>query len=110
MNWKHLNVIDDLNLIKHQSANQLVLIFKHSTRCSVSNMVLSRFERQWKNIDSSFYFLDLLKFRSISNNISDYFGIEHQSPQVLIIKDGKCVGNFSHNSINCIDLEKYTSS
>ena len=109
MNWKHLNDIKDLDFIKKESANKPVLIFKHSTRCSISQMVLSRFERQWANFEFSYHFLDLIEFRSVSNAVADDFDVEHQSPQVLIIKDNVCVETLSHNAINSIDLEKYTS-
>ena len=110
MNWKYLNNLNDLDLIKKKSTNNPVLIFKHSTICSISQMVLSRFEREWGNINFEYYFLDLLDFRNVSNAIADDFNIEHQSPQVLIIKDRKCVETASHNAINSIDLAIYTNS
>jgi bacillithiol system protein YtxJ len=109
MNWNLITDLADLETIKQQSHESPVLLFKHSTRCSVSSMVLSRFERQWANFNFSFNFLDLLEHRDISNAIAIEFDVVHQSPQVLIIKDGKCIETSSHNGINSIDLDKFTS-
>jgi bacillithiol system protein YtxJ len=83
------------------------LIFKHSTRCSISDAALSRFERDGKGLDESTikcYFLDLLQHRDISNAIATRYGIEHQSPQVLLISKGKCIFNESHMSISVSEI------
>lgn len=100
MSWINLSSLDQLTDIKSESFNKLVIIFKHSTRCSISKMVLSRFEREYDLIKSSSYFLDLLTHRDISDQISSDFDVKHESPQLLILKDGQCVGHASHNSIN----------
>jgi bacillithiol system protein YtxJ len=98
MNWIQLGIdvrLDDL------TKNKLpYLIFKHSTRCSISNMVLSRFERNHKDVSGDFYLLDLLNHREISNNISSHFNVGHESPQILFVKDGVCTLALSHNAIN----------
>jgi len=91
-----------INISKEQSASGLtVVIFKHSTRCSISSMALSRLESKW--IDNNIikpYFLDLLSYREISNEIAQLFDIEHASPQVLLIKNGSCFYHTSHNGIS----------
>tara|TARA_R110000850_G_scaffold46223_5_gene116405 strand:- start:186 stop:533 length:348 start_codon:yes stop_codon:yes gene_type:complete len=91
------NIIEDSN-----SLPMGALIFKHSTRCSISRMVLDRFRREW-NVpadDMSVYYLDLISFRSLSNEISEKFGVIHESPQVLLIKGGRSVYDASHNMIS----------
>lgn len=103
MNWIQLGIDVSLNDITRNKFPYL--IFKHSTRCSISNMVLSRFERNHKNVSGEFYLLDLLNHRAISNNISSYFDVEHESPQILFINDGVCKLALSHNAINTF---KYT--
>lgn len=102
MNWHILNSIEELDSIVEESASTPVVIFKHSTKCSISSMAKNRFERQWNYEDADIkpYFLDLIAKRDISNQIAETFGVEHQSPQVLLIKDGKCVYNDSHNGIS----------
>lgn len=106
MKWLPLTDISQLhaliNTSKEQSANgSTVLIFKHSTRCSISSMALSRLESKWENDQNiQTYFLDLLRFRDVSNEIANIFSVEHQSPQVLIIKNGKCIYHNSHNGIS----------
>lgn len=109
MNWNHLNTPEILEEIKEISTRQKVLIFKHSTRCSISAMALNRLERSWreeemKNIKP--YYLDLLTFRAISNQIEREFDVEHQSPQLIIIENGKAVYEASHYDINYQDLLK----
>jgi len=103
MNWIVLSEMDQLDYIDELSATKPVLIFKHSTRCSISSTALTRFERNYKPVDEEVmfaYYLDLLKFRSISNEIENRYQVEHQSPQTLLIKGGKCVHTSSHIEID----------
>jgi bacillithiol system protein YtxJ len=98
-NWPHITSLEDLEAVNKQSYNQTVLIFKHSTRCSISSAALGRMQRGWNHENAPIYYLDLIKHRDISNAIAQQFGIEHQSPQVLVIKDGICVQHESHFEI-----------
>ncbi|MFY8020513.1 MAG: bacillithiol system redox-active protein YtxJ [Bacteroidia bacterium] len=102
MNWNTLNNSEQLSDIDKMSFEHPVLLFKHSTRCSISMSALGRVERNWKDTDHSIikpYYLDLLNYRSVSNDIASHYGIEHESPQALIIKNGKCVYVASHLGI-----------
>lgn len=78
-----------------------VVLFKHSTRCSISSVALSRINSSSAEIcrDVECYFLDLLKFRNISDNVSETLDVEHASPQIIVIKNGVCVYDASHNAI-----------
>ena len=96
MNWVKLDNKNQLEEVKTLSEKQPVLIFKHSTRCSISSTSLNRLERAWKTDEIKPYFLDLIAFRDISNQIAEEFSVEHQSPQVLLIGQGKCVYHTSH--------------
>lgn len=92
-----------METLRVESRNQPVIIFKHSTRCSISHTALNRLERNWKEDEMASvksYYLDLLAYREISNQISDLFNVEHQSPQVIILKDGASVYNKSHFDID----------
>jgi bacillithiol system protein YtxJ len=112
MNWIKLQDEVELNKIKEESANQPVIIFKHSTRCSISSTALNRLERAWKDEEMKnvkAYYLDLITYRSVSNKIEEVFNVQHQSPQVLIIKDGKCIYHNSHLGINYDELQKKAS-
>lgn len=103
---------DIITLSKEQSANGLtVLIFKHSTRCSISSMALNRLETKWiDNEKIPAYYLDLLNHRDISNEIAHVFAVEHASPQVLLIKNGVCIYNASHTDISAADILEATKS
>ena len=83
-----------------ESFEHPVLVFKHSTRCSISRMALRQFETDW-NLDGKItpYFLDLLEYRPISNAIAERLGVVHQSPQVIVIKEGLAVYDASHEAI-----------
>lgn len=88
---------------------QPVVLFKHSTRCSISGTALNRLERHWKDsemADVKPYHLDLIAHRPISNRIAQVFGVEHQSPQLLLIRKGECVFNASHLDISYSDLKQ----
>ncbi len=102
MNWNNLESLAQLQIIDDESQSGLVLIFKHSTRCSICVTALNRLERKWKDSDSEKikpYYLDLLQHRDVSNAIAERYGIEHQSPQVLLISKGKCVYSATHLEI-----------
>ena len=80
------------------------VIFKHSTRCSISAVALQRLQKAEQPSDIDFYFLDLIAHRDISNKVAQVFGINHESPQVLLIKDGQCVFDESHLGIHMDDI------
>jgi bacillithiol system protein YtxJ len=100
--WNQLENESQWQNILDQSRIKPVLVFKHSTRCSISSMVLDRINRSWKagfEEKVSAWYLDLLSFREISNRIAAETGVEHQSPQLLLIKNGDCVKAESQNGI-----------
>lgn len=103
--WKHISSISHLDEIDKRSEEKPVVLFKHSTRCSISAMSLSRFERSYEG-DATFepYFLDLIANREVSNTIAERYGIRHESPQTILIKNGKAVFDASHMSISYTEL------
>ena len=101
--WEELQNTEQLEEIIRLSNTKPALIFKHSTRCGISRGVLKAFEKQFKDIDAHFYYLDLLKHRDISNAIAERFDVVHQSPQLLVLKNGKLVTHDSH--YNILDIE-----
>lgn len=109
MNYQELTALDQLNDIRRLSAAeglQAVAVFKHSTRCSISMMAWDRLRRQW-NFEAAvfpFYYLDLIQHRDISAAIAADFGVEHESPQLLVIKNGRCVYHASHSDISVPEL------
>lgn len=106
--WRILTDLGQLNEIIELSNQQPVLIFKHSTRCSISRFALKNFENEYDFSEEELqaYFLDLLEYRSISNEIANRFEVKHQSPQILLIKDGKCIYQESHDGIEVESLKR----
>lgn len=107
MDWNKLENIAQLQEIKVQSRDKPVLIFKHSTRCSISSMAWDRMKRNWKSEDSDKatpYYLDLISFREVSNEVAKAFDVYHESPQVILIKEGLAVYDNSHMGINYKDI------
>ena len=95
--WKTLTTEDQFfQLMKEEVA----VIFKHSTRCSISSMAKSRVEREWKNLEIPLHLLDLIQFREVSNSIAVTTGVEHQSPQLIVFNRGQVVYHASHNAIS----------
>lgn len=106
--WKALTTVDQLNTIEDLSKGKTQLIFKHSTRCGISRMVMSQFESAFDlDLNADLYYLDLLNYREVSNEAGYKFQVLHQSPQLLVIKNGVVVVHASHGTINEIDIEKY---
>jgi bacillithiol system protein YtxJ len=106
INWIPLTDLRQLNEIMELSHQQPVAIFKHSTRCSISRMALKQFENEFdlEGIVTP-YFLDLLNHRDISQEIATRFEVYHQSPQLILIKEGKAVYDASHSDIDALELK-----
>lgn len=109
MNWIALTKPEQIEELKKESSENPVIVFKHSTACSISATAKNRVERQWEEAglkDVRPYYLDLLSYRSISNRLADQFDVTHQSPQLLVIQDGTCVYHASHLSINLSEVKR----
>lgn len=111
MDWQNISDASQLAEINQKSLNPSlkgVLIFKHSTRCSISSMALNRLERDWDiSVEQiSTYFLDLLQHKDISNMIAEEYDVQHASPQVLLVKDGKCIYSASHYDIRVDEIRE----
>jgi bacillithiol system protein YtxJ len=108
INWKKIQSALDLDKIHEASFNKPQLIFKHSTRCSISSAALDRVERQWpKETETEAHFLDLIAFRALSDAVTDRYQIEHESPQALLISKGKCILHQSHFQINTLEFSGF---
>ena len=105
--WNILNNNDQLDQIDESSKQKPILLFKHSTSCPISAMALNRFEREYQQ-DASFdlYYLDLIAFRDISNEIANRYEVRHESPQVLLIKNGSATFNTSHTAISFEEVKE----
>lgn len=103
MNWKKLESIADLDAALAASNDQAVALFKHSTRCSVSSMAKRLLESDW-NLDIDAYYLDLIAHREVSNAIAERLNIQHQSPQMIVVKNGAAIYDASHGSIRVADI------
>jgi bacillithiol system protein YtxJ len=109
VNWNSLTQQNQIQEIIAESKEKPVIIFKHSTSCSISATAKNRLERQWKDAgleEVKPYYLDLLAYRPISNMVAQTFEVEHQSPQLLLIKDGACQYDASHLGINLNEVKK----
>ncbi len=109
INWNPLTSVDQIDKIKEESQQQPIVIFKHSTSCSISATAKSRLERQWseaglENVKP--YYLDLLSYRPISNQIAASFEVRHESPQLLLIRNGECTSDWSHLGIRLDEIKK----
>ncbi|MEO6844474.1 MAG: bacillithiol system redox-active protein YtxJ [Ginsengibacter sp.] len=105
MNWIPINEVTQLDEIVTNSQKAPLVIFKHSTRCSISSMAKNRLDKNEAPEGVDFYFLDLIRHRDISNKIAETFHVHHQSPQVLVINKGECIYNESHSGIHFDDIE-----
>lgn len=110
MDWKELKDVGQIDAIKQASFDNPILIFKHSTRCAISSMVISRLERQWSETDMVPYFLDLIGYRNVSNTIASELEVMHESPQAILLKEGKVIFHTSHNAIDFEELNTIAAS
>ncbi len=107
--WINLTDLSKLSDIIESSNNKIQIIFKHSTRCGISRMVIKQFENDYNlnKSEADLYYLDLLNHRDISNAIANTFSVYHESPQLLVIKQGKVIAHDSHSAINNMDLTAF---
>ena len=106
MEFKILNDLNQLTQIDQELGSKLQVLFKHSTRCSVSLFANKNLQREMSEINSELvdvYYLDLLNYRSISNEIAVRYNVVHESPQILLIKNGKCVYYAAHDNVSLLD-------
>ena len=106
--WKILDKEEQLDQIVKDSYQKPVVLFKHSISCGISSMAKYQLEENWdfEDVDFDFYYLDLINYRPISNRIASDFGVIHQSPQIIVLKNGTAVYNTSHHNINISTLKK----
>ena len=109
IDWIPLTESEQLETIIESSNERTQLIFKHSTRCGISRMVLKSFENDYTPSpeEADAYYLDLLNYREISNKIADKFEVFHQSPQLIVIKSGKIIQHASHGDINEFNISEF---
>ncbi|MBU2927228.1 bacillithiol system redox-active protein YtxJ [Winogradskyella psychrotolerans] len=106
--WQPLSDVSQLTTIEEKSKTKTQIIFKHSTRCGISSMVMKQFVSAYDlELNADLYYLDLLSYRDVSNEVGHKFQVMHQSPQLLVIKNGVVVTHASHGEINEIDLVQF---
>lgn len=110
--WRTLEDISQLDAVEDLSREKLVVIFKHSVSCGISNMVWRQFQNEidFNTDDLEMLYLDLLAHRNVSNEISRRFQVLHQSPQMLIIKNAETIHHASHSAIRASDLKRFLPS
>ena len=109
MQWNELTEENQIDLIREKSKERTQVIFKHSTRCGISAVAKGRLEKWRPSEEFDFYFLDLIKHRPLSNKIAEAFQVYHQSPQVLVIRNGECVYDESHLGISLQEILDYAA-
>ncbi|HXA02657.1 MAG TPA: bacillithiol system redox-active protein YtxJ [Cytophagaceae bacterium] len=109
MNWIELTDENQIDEIKEFSKTGVAIVYKHSHRCATCTMALARIERSWNNdemLHTKPFFVNVVHARSLSNKIADFFEVRHESPQILIIKDEKCIYTASHLSISYPEVKR----
>ena len=95
----------DLEHLLERSKTDPVLIFKHSTQCSISMQAYEEFTNFADGAGQLPCGIVLvIENRKLSNAIADRFGVRHQSPQAILIKDGQVVWHASQWSITSDSL------
>lgn len=113
MNWRELKTIEGIEQAIQESEETPVLIYKHSTRCSISAASLDRLERRWNDAEMAqvkAYYLDLISFRDVSNEIASKLGVIHQSPQAILLRNGKVIHEASHFGIDYQEIAELANS
>ncbi|MDX5421457.1 MAG: bacillithiol system redox-active protein YtxJ [Hymenobacteraceae bacterium] len=113
MNWHPLTSTEQLDEVLQESKSTPIVIFKHSTACSISSTAKSRLERQWAGAGLDHvkpYYLDLIAYRPVSNEVAELLHVKHESPQLLLVQDGTCTYDASHLGISVDALKKHIAA
>lgn len=107
--WIPLNATNQIEHIRQKSSIKTQVIFKHSTRCGISSMVQRQFinDYNFSEKDLDLYYLDILSYRDVSNEVGYAFQLVHESPQLLVIRNGELIAHASHGQINQVDLSRF---
>ena len=106
--WKYIGEEKHIEEIEKKSFSKPVVIFKYSTRCGINRITLRQFEKDLpENIDADFYFMDLVKYRALSNDIAERFSVRHESPQLIVLKEAKVLHHSSHQDIDAHKLSEF---
>jgi bacillithiol system protein YtxJ len=105
MKWNLLKSEEQLKELLEKSKQTAQVIFKYSSRCSISEVAKTRLERKAAPSDVDFYFLDIITYRSLSNKIAKDLAVHHESPQILLLKNGECIYEESHLAIQMGEIE-----
>lgn len=106
--WTNIDSVDQLHEVLKTETDKPILLFKHSTRCSISSMALNSFEREWtsENERCQLYFVDLIRNRDVSDEIATATGVQHQSPQAILLNGKNVMYHASHSGIDAEAVEK----
>lgn len=109
LQWNPLTKSSDISDLREASFQKPQIIFKHSMSCGLSGMTMRRFEAEAGSFaeDFSFHLLVIQKNRDLSAQIATYFQVQHESPQVLVVADGKVMAHASHWQIDALALDDY---
>lgn len=106
MTWKNITSVEDVDTILENSQQKVQLIFKHSTTCPISSMAKMRLEGDWDLDNVETHYLDLLAYRPVSNYIAESMGVHHESPQIIVLRDGEVILDASHLDITVAEVKE----
>lgn len=95
-----LKTVEHLDELFQKSHEEPVVIFKHSVTCPISSHVYS----EVAEINAEVNLVVVQTERSISNAIAERTGIRHESPQAIVLKDGKPVYHASHYDVTAEEV------
>ena len=101
-----LKSVDDLDAVAEASRKEPVLLFKHSLTCPFS----ARAQEQFVQIEGiPRYALVVQYVKDVSEAAAERFGVEHASPQLLIIKDGEVIQSLYRDEIQTEAVEAFVT-
>lgn len=95
---KEIRSMDEWERVRNQSKQELVFLMKHSSTCPISAAGYRTFDQFETDIPK--YYLIVQRNRQLSNEIESELSIQHESPQLFLMKDGEAVWHASHFTIS----------
>ncbi|WAC13806.1 bacillithiol system redox-active protein YtxJ [Dyadobacter pollutisoli] len=108
MNWITISSEEEVQNI--YNSGEYSIIYKHSPRCMTSLMAYRQLKSDVNsvpNVQVPVYIVDVIANRKESQSIASTFQVEHESPQLLIVKNGECLYDSSHEDISLHQTLEY---
>lgn len=103
---RRVTEVSEIDPLLEASKDRPVFLFKHSLACGISQAAFEEYRRFAGGGGAIFSLVEIQRAREVSRRVVEVTGVRHQSPQAILLVDGRPVWHASHWSINETSLSR----